>query len=875
MKKGNYTLKFFQSLVLPLMLLIIGTSTQKAQGQCGAGYTASKIEWENLDYYHLQTGSTYATYVTPAMAQTQHFAMGPNRVSFSLSANIAAGENGTHTGEIANYTGDDAMFLPTANNQNLTITFETEVVNPSFTLYDVDRGMNMSIVASNTGLVPQAVNATTYAGSIITVGGLPVFRTLTSGGSNEANNVNTATATVNITGTVKTIVITVSNIGAGASDFWLSDLIACVSGSFPNNYFAIARPFNGGMAGGQPSYFLNMVDDSLYITNPTNGVSKFLFTYPGPTATSKLNSCAYDPYGHIMYFVYSLTGSSATNKSLYKYDFNTNTGSLITSDITTLVGIPTFNQGVESGAAAFYNGSLYFGVEASNSPTRNSNREHIIWKIDFDGSGNPYRSTQVAGTPSDNGAGTLLHDWSDFIVSNGRLIDFDGAAGSPNIYHYDLMTGVKTIYTPSFTPRQIAITWNETVYEVGADGNLLYEAGHVQPYNMDGTVNTAQRFALTQPPGIILRGSWGDASEAFRPRSDFGDAPASYHPDPLAPATHEPDALLRLGSTFDDEWNVTASALANFDGGDEDGIGAAPVLNYDATLNYSINVSVFNNTGANATMIAWLDHNFNNVFDAGEGRSVTVPTSGSAQSIAINWTGIYVPLTTNLRTFLRIRVTRAANGMTTSNMNGWYPDGEVEDYPVVLGAALPKDILSINAEKTAQSTVKVSWSAKSDLPIASYEVLRSGNNQTWEKIANVNANTNGGISNYAYTDINPIQGTSYYRIRVNYATIDNANKYTEVRAVKIEGKPMGLRLQPNPVVNRASVQFTAPSNNTLVKVEVLDGTGKRVLQQSKLVNSGLNSIDIIGVAVLPQGVYTVVANINGTILTTQFVKNQQ
>ena len=175
--------------------------------------------------------------------------------------------------------------------------------------------------------------------------------------------------------------------------------------------------------------------------------------------------------------------------------------------------------------------------------------------------------------------------------------------------------------------------------------------------------------------------------------------------------------MLRLGATYDYEWNLTSSAGATADGADEDGIGAAPALNYDATLTYSINVSVFNNTGAPATMIGWLDYNFNNVFDAGEGISVNVPTSAVQQSIAITWNNIYVPPTLNVRTFLRLRLTRAANAMTTANMYGWYPDGEVEDYPVLLGTALPKDILTISADKTDKSTVKIQWNAISESPI--------------------------------------------------------------------------------------------------------------------------------------------------------------
>ncbi len=877
MKSENFTLSpviTFQKLrkLIPLTILTFSSilTGYSGQAQCIAGYTGAQVNWDNLDY--LQSTGNYAGFVTAAMANTQYFTIGPNRMTLAVSNNIGiVGETVNHTGELANYTGADVEYNPTADGQTITLTFETEVMNANFTLYDIDRGGQFTIAATNTGGFSQIINVGTQAGTILAIGGLPPFApTITANATALANNSNQGSATITVLGPVKTITIT-NNLRGGDAFFWLSDINACVTGSFPASYYNISRPFNGGMAGGQPSYFLNIVDDSVYITNPANGISKFLFT--DATSLGKINSVGYDPYNHIMYFVYSLTGSAINNKTLRKYDFNTETFSTITNNIVTLLNIPTFDQGVESGAAAFYNGSLYFGVEASNG-SRNSGREHIIWRVDFNAMGNPYQSTQVYATPSDGG-GILLHDWSDFVISNGILYDFDGAASSVNIDHYDLMTGARTNYTPAFSPRQVTVTWNEQVYEVGSNSALLYDAGHVQPYNYNGTVNGALNFPLVQPPAITLRGSWGDAGEAFRPKSDFGDAPASYDPVALAPATHERDINLRLGSTYDYEWNLTSSAGATADGADEDGIGAAPSLNYDATLTYSINVSVYNNTGAAATLIGWLDYNFNNVFDAGEGVSVNVPTNAAMQFATVSWNNIYVPPTLNVRTFLRLRVTRAANAMTTANMNGWYPDGEVEDYPVLLGSALPKDILTISADKTDKSTVKIQWNAISESPITGFEIMRSSDNQSWERIATVASSA--AVKNtekYTYIDIDPVKGLSYYRIKVNYSVGNNTHRYTEIKSVRIDNKMAAMRVQPNPVISIATLQLSSPRAGD-AKIDIIDVSGKPVAQLTQRVNMGVNSIVLYGLTALPKGVYTVRAQVDTELLITQFVKSQQ
>jgi hypothetical protein len=172
MKTGNFTRRFLNKLVAPLILLIMGLSTQEAKAQCLPGYSSSRLDWDNLDY--LVTAGSYNAYVPLALALTQNFAMGPNRVTITLSANIATGENTNNTGELANYTGADASFFPTANNQTITISFENEVMNASFSLYDIDRQQSIRVQAANALSIPLIPAISFQAGTILSVAGLPI-----------------------------------------------------------------------------------------------------------------------------------------------------------------------------------------------------------------------------------------------------------------------------------------------------------------------------------------------------------------------------------------------------------------------------------------------------------------------------------------------------------------------------------------------------------------------------------------------------------------------------------------------------------------------------------------------------------------------------
>lgn len=826
------------------MCLVFTASNSIAQ--CGAGYTSAQLNWDKISYYY-NSGSNVApfgysipsdgNYVTNAMEQTQKFAIGPNYVTIATSAaGIVQGENGTHTGDVdaTLYAGDDAKFTPTSDGQTITMTFNTVVENLSFTLYDIDRSQSISLAATDAASVAQNINVVTYASTILTVtGNNTTAPSITASNTSLANNVNTGTATITVSGSVKTFTITIATIGSNAV-FWLSDINACVSGTFPLNYNQTGnnQPLQGP-AGNQPDYFLITPDNnSVYMVDPATGNAWYLFDDPEKTY---VNSMAYDPYNHILYYVSEAYPAGYSNKKLKKYDFNTGTISTVLNDITTALNIPTFNQSLEGAGACFYNGQLYLGVEGGKYDNSNP-RESIVFRIDFDASFNPVNICQVFATPSYNTSGAMLHDWADFVIKDGILYNFNSRGGTTMVSyeHFNMMTGASTKYlNPGSTAYagQAGLDWAGNIYDYFSAGVAKY--------------NGAGGYGAIIPITAITGGPWpggnGDASENFRPQVDFGDAPSSYDPNPVSPAAHVQDANLRLGTNEDKEWITKGqTTLANSDSYD-DALAYANTYN-PASGNYLTQASVYNNTGSNATMCAWLDYNGNGVFDASEGISVTVPSSASSQSFYLYWPSISSSLPNGTYTYLRIRITYASNGMTTANPTGYYNSGEVEDYRVPVNVyALSVQQNNFDAKLTNAKAVQLKWTSADESNVSNYTIEKSGNGAGWEAVNFTSPKMNSGITAYEAIDKNPAQGISYYRLKI----IGKDGKVTvsNTETIQNNNNKIAISIAPNPAASRSFVYINAATTSTAT-LEMINEQGAIIYNKKVQLTTGTNSIEL-------------------------------
>ncbi len=181
---------------------------------------------------------------------------------------------------------------------------------------------------------------------------------------------------------------------------------------------------------------------------------------------------------------------------------------------------------------------------------------------------------------------------------------------------------------------------------------------------------------------------------------DFGDAPDSYgtllSSNGPRHAGFTPVYLGgSLGSSIDTEPDGLPGTMA--DGDDShDQHGTIAVYNRsdeDCLMNgfpavcllrniYSLRVTVYNNSGTDATVSAWIDLNQNGVFDAMERTQVVVPTTPNL----IHYNGTPVTLIWKMNginegwTYARVRV--ANNASEVKNPTGLASSGEVEDYRV-------------------------------------------------------------------------------------------------------------------------------------------------------------------------------------------------
>jgi hypothetical protein len=844
----------------PLRILVIAFASicaLSAAAQCPAGWSSATINWDNLDY--LTRLGSYNSFVTNAMRDTQYFTLGTNRVKLQLTGSIAPnGENILNTAEAGSFgAGADVEY---SGLGTITIRFDTVVQNVQFSLYDIDINQVVSVTAADASATPLNVAMSNVTSGIVTIVGSGTPSPIATANAVAAGNADTrGTINISVSGGVDVSSVVINFTGA-TGNFWLSDITACVYKSFPLNYYISQRPWTG-----QPAYYLVTPDNnSVYLFNPLTGVSDWLFSEP---VSPWVNSMAYDHVNKILYYVMDNPSPLANNRSLKKYDFNTETVSTVVADVTTL-GIPLFDIVVESAGAAFYNGSLFLGIEGTNN-NKNSGRESIIWRIDFDATQKPIRSSQVFARPADNGSGTLTHDWGDFSIKDGVLYDFNtGNVGSTSQFvHFDMQGGGATFFNTNGSPAPIQVgqTWNGTLYWTGGQAP---ETGRVAVYNENGTIGAKITATATvcSPPWV---GRAGDASDPFRPKSDFGDAPDSYDPIPMEKATHEFNCNLRLGATFDREWDKTSSANATADGSDEDGIATVSILPR-GVVTFVQDVRVYNNTGSNATVVAWLDYDADGRFEPIEGVTRTVPTNAAMQTITLAWPGIPVSLPLGTRTFLRVRITSAANGMGVANATRWYSNGEVEDYPVIVDVILPTELLHFTAQAEANTRTRLTWSTGKEIYFNGVEVERSTDGLNWKLLANVAANANGSaVNNYVLYDQDPGKGLNYYRLKLIAA--DGSYQYSEVRLADFKQLNAGLRIIPNPARTHASVAFTL-DRNEVVSIAVIDANGRKLMHKTISLERGYNKVALDNVQSLAAGTYVVQVITSNGIMNEKITK---
>lgn len=250
---------------------------------------------------------------------------------------------------------------------------------------------------------------------------------------------------------------------------------------------------------------------TLYSVDVVTGKATAITTAPatigGVSLSDTLNSLAVDQTNGLIY--YTDSNAANANRALFAYDFINNTHILIDSDLTnngTGLSITVGDRGVGSGAATFYNGSLYLGIENINA-----SGDDQIWRITFSGNGRTIASASTFGA-----AVTGTNDWGDFAIdtTNNYLLSLNGAAST--ITRYNLSTGaiVSSFTNPTGT----------TLVQGGGDinGNTYLVGSSIQQINVTTGAAIGSAIAITTN-GTTAIGTVSDGARWVPPTGSIGD----------------------------------------------------------------------------------------------------------------------------------------------------------------------------------------------------------------------------------------------------------------------------------------------------------------------------------------------------------------
>ncbi|MCC6279988.1 MAG: T9SS type A sorting domain-containing protein [Saprospiraceae bacterium] len=183
---------------------------------------------------------------------------------------------------------------------------------------------------------------------------------------------------------------------------------------------------------------------------------------------------------------------------------------------------------------------------------------------------------------------------------------------------------------------------------------------------------------------------------------------------------------------------------------------------------------------------------------------------------------------------------------------------------------LPVELLRFDAIK-AGDAVDLKWSTALERNNGYFAIERGRDPVSFREIGKVNAGeSQSGIKNYAWTDLQPMPDINYYRLR-QYDT-DGSSSISATVQVQMGHPEYVLGLSPNPAKTQTTLQLQQEKENQ-VRIVVYDLNGTMQQQMDILLKKGRNDVNI-PLDVLKNGVYHIRVESEGQSGYVKLIKIQ-
>ncbi len=188
------------------------------------------------------------------------------------------------------------------------------------------------------------------------------------------------------------------------------------------------------------------------------------------------------------------------------------------------------------------------------------------------------------------------------------------------------------------------------------------------------------------------------------------------------------------------------------------------------------------------------------------------------------------------------------------------------------GTPLPVDFISFTAIKNGDQAI-LNWATAWEINNAGFEVERSTNGVSWQKIGFVNGNGDvTSVSNYAFAAslVNTSSAVVYFRLK--QVDFNGQFAYSATRALRLSGAAATTaNVYPNPAANKISVNLEGMQAGELATVSVMDMSGKVLVTTAQNIEEGNYRLDL-NIENLVKGNYIVNITSASASYNTKLVK---
>ena len=164
---------------------------------------------------------------------------------------------------------------------------------------------------------------------------------------------------------------------------------------------------------------------------------------------------------------------------------------------------------------------------------------------------------------------------------------------------------------------------------------------------------------------------------------------------------------------------------------------------------------------------------------------------------------------------------------------------------------------------------RLNWNVTNEQNLTHYELERSADGKDFISLGNIMVT---GSGKYNYIDNATTHAVHYYRLKL--VNQDGSYKYSAVVRLSSSGMQAAfVKANPNPFADQLTVQIESIRSEEVV-LSILDISGRQLVRKKQMLNTGMNTFDIIEAGKLTPGIYMLRVTVNGQLQSIKIVKSK-